>query len=124
MARRALRMRALYLYRGYHAVSMTLGARLVCVASVILVLTLAVRANDQAPSPPASAKASAGQASPTSDYLGSASCAHCHDVQHQQWRNSLHIKMTKPIADATIAGDFTDGTRFSDHDRSYTLGMK
>ena len=32
--------------------------------------------------------------------------------------------MTKPIAEATIAGDFTAGTRFTDHDRSYTLGMK
>jgi predicted CXXCH cytochrome family protein len=112
--------------------SMTPGARLVFGASVILVLTLAVRANDQAPgpsSPPAFAKATAGKqavkpSSPESAYLGSASCARCHDVEHQQWRNSLHIKMTKPIADATIAGDFTDGTRFSDHDRSYTLGMK
>jgi predicted CXXCH cytochrome family protein len=62
--------------------------------------------------------------SPTSDYLGSQSCARCHDVEHQQWRNSLHIKMTKPIAEATIAGDFSSGTRFSDHDRSYTLGQK
>ena len=101
---------------------MTLGARLVFGASVILVLTLAARANDQAlgPSSPQALK----PAGPDSEYLGSASCERCHDVQHQQWRNSLHVKMTKPIAEATIAGDFTDGTRFSDHDRSYTLGTK
>ena len=61
---------------------------------------------------------------PTSDYLGSQSCAKCHDVEHTQWKNSLHIKMTKPVADATIVGDFRDGTTFADHDRSYTFGMK
>ena len=59
-----------------------------------------------------------------SDYLGSQSCAKCHDVEHTQWKNSLHIKMTKPVAEATIVGDFRDGTRFADHDRSYTFGMK
>ncbi len=32
--------------------------------------------------------------------------------------------MTKPVAEATIAGDFREGTRFADHDRSYTFGMK
>ena len=55
-------------------------------------------------------------------YLGSESCARCHDVEHTQWKNSLHIKMTKPIAEAKVAGDFREGTRFADHDRSYTFG--
>jgi len=32
--------------------------------------------------------------------------------------------MTKPIAEATIVGDFRDGTKFADHDRAYTFGMK
>jgi len=32
--------------------------------------------------------------------------------------------MTKPVAEATILGDFRDGTKFADHDRSYTLGSK
>jgi len=32
--------------------------------------------------------------------------------------------MTKPVAEATIAGDFRDGTKFADHDRSYTFGTK
>ena len=32
--------------------------------------------------------------------------------------------MTKPIAEATVVGDFRDGTKFADHDRSYTFGMK
>ena len=32
--------------------------------------------------------------------------------------------MTKPVAEATIVGDFREGTKFADHDRSYTFGMK
>lgn len=105
---------------------MTFGARLVCGASLVLVLAVALRAQTRPPTfaRPDSAPSFGGQASPTSNYLGSASCARCHDVEHQQWRNSLHIKMTKPIADATVVGDFTAGTRFADHDRSYTLGIK
>ena len=32
--------------------------------------------------------------------------------------------MTKPIAEATVIGDFREGTKFADHDRAYTFGMK
>ncbi len=32
--------------------------------------------------------------------------------------------MTKPIAEATVLGDFREGTKFSDHGRSYTFGTK
>ena len=32
--------------------------------------------------------------------------------------------MTKPIAEATVIGDFRDGTKFADHDRAYTFGTK
>ena len=32
--------------------------------------------------------------------------------------------MTKPIAEATVVGDFRDGTKFADHDRAYTFGTK
>src|SRR4029077_5971285 len=59
-----------------------------------------------------------------SEYLGSRSCSPCHATQSEQWNNSLHIKMTKPVADALIVGDFSDGTKFADHDRSYTFGRK
>ena len=59
-----------------------------------------------------------------SEYLGSGACARCHDAEHTQWKNSLHIQMTKPVAEATIVGDFRDGTKFADHDRSYTFGTK
>jgi predicted CXXCH cytochrome family protein len=108
------------------------GIKLVAAAFVLLTLTIVLRANDQAREPlsPRTPSPSSPQAlqpfSPQdqSDYLGSQSCARCHDVEHTQWKNSLHIKMTKPIAEATIVGDFRDGTKFADHDRSYTFGMK
>jgi predicted CXXCH cytochrome family protein len=99
---------------------MTLGTRLVCGAGTMLLLTLVLQASPAPPLP----SASASQASAQADYLGSQSCARCHDVQHQQWTNSLHIKMTKPIAVATVVGDFRDGTRFADHDRAYTFGTR
>lgn len=59
-----------------------------------------------------------------SEYLGSDSCARCHEAAHTQWTNSLHIQMTKPVAEAKIVGDFRDGTTFADHDRSYIFGTK
>jgi len=64
--------------------------------------------------PPASA--------PSGDYIGSTACRRCHEAQHTQWERSLHIKMTKPVAEATILGNFADGTRLSAHGRSYEFG--
>ena len=113
---------------------MTLGTRLVCSATAVLLLTLIVRASEsQAPLSGASDARPAATAQarnvPVSgplgaDYLGSAACASCHEAEHQQWSESLHIKMTKPIAEATVLGDFRDGTRFADHGRAYTFGTK
>jgi predicted CXXCH cytochrome family protein len=105
---------------------MTPGNWLISLSATVMLLAIAVCASDFAAAPEASAAASSRQAvqGPSSDYLGSQSCAKCHDVVHTQWKNSLHIKMTKPVAEATIVGDFRDGTKFADHDRSYTFGMK
>ena len=113
---------------------MTLGTRLVCGATAVLLLTLVVRAGEpqtpESPAPQADSPAVAPRddAQPNSristDYLGSAACASCHEAEHQQWLGSLHIKMTKPIAEAMVAGDFRNGTRFADHDRAYTFGTK
>jgi predicted CXXCH cytochrome family protein len=101
---------------------MSVGSRLVAAAFALLALTVAVRANQAPLAPPQALKPSSPQ--DQSEYVGSQSCAKCHDVEHTQWKNSLHIKMTKPVAEATIAGDFRDGTKFADHDRSYTFGTK
>jgi len=110
---------------------MTRGGVLVCVACAVFALTLALHAQDrpQAPGPTsqaaASAKASASHAPESDgDYLGSDACARCHEAEHELWKNSLHIKMTRPVADAAIVGNFRDGTKFADHDRSYTFGTK
>ena len=105
-----------------------------CVAATILLLTLVVRA---APTV-ATVDASRGYGGPTfaegygaqappqsqSDYRGSASCERCHAKEHAQWKDSLHVKMTKPIAEATVLGDFSEGTTFADHDRAYTFGRR
>jgi predicted CXXCH cytochrome family protein len=108
---------------------MTRGSQAILAAFVLLMLTVALNATGrpQAPSPKPAADAPASQAravQTTSDYTGSESCARCHDVEHTQWKNSLHIKMTKPIAEATVVGDFREGTKFADHGRSYTFGTK
>ena len=107
---------------------MTRGTRLVAAALVLLALTVVLRANDKPAPPPAQAPAPTPapgtRHEAPAEYLGSQSCARCHDVEHTQWKNSLHIKMTKPVAEATIVGDFRERTKFADHDRSYTFGMK
>jgi len=114
---------------------MTLGTKATGAAFLLLTLTVALRAGEphsfKPPSPPTFAKATADKQAVqssglegTSEYLGSQSCERCHDVEHAQWKNSLHIKMTKPIAEATVVGDFREGTKFADHDRSYTFGSK
>ena len=99
---------------------MARGNWLIALTSIALVCT-AVRAAERTFPQAASPKP---QAVETSAYLGSQSCAKCHDVEHTQWKNSLHVKMTKPVAEATIVGDFREGTTFADHDRAYTFGMK
>jgi predicted CXXCH cytochrome family protein len=104
---------------------MTLGARLVWSSAALLLLTLVVHASE--PAPPAAAAqypSPVSSARSADDFLGSKSCARCHDVEHTQWTNSLHVKMTKPIGEAQVVGNFAEGTRFSDHGRSYTLGSK
>jgi predicted CXXCH cytochrome family protein len=87
----------------------------------MLLLTIVLRASE----PPLAPEAPARQAPQgASEYLGSASCERCHQKAFGAWKDSLHIKMTKPIAEATVAGDFRDGTKFADHDRAYTFGSK
>ena len=106
---------------------MSRGNWLLCVASLTLLLTLAVRANtfqDPPTSKPRDLKTSEPQNQGTTDYLGSASCEKCHQADYAGWKNSLHIKMTRPVADATVVGDFREGTKFADHDRSYQFGTK
>src|SRR5262245_20640327 len=56
------------------------------------------------------------------DYLGSKACASCHQDAFDQWQRSLHIRMTKPIAEATVVGDFSSAARLNDHGRAFEFG--
>jgi predicted CXXCH cytochrome family protein len=85
------------------------GCVLLLVATTLLLATFTLRAQ------PAATPAL---------YLGSEQCQRCHQPAYDKWKQSLHIHMTKPIAAATVVGDFTNGARFSDHGRSYEFGRK
>lgn len=103
---------------------MTCGTRLVCVSAALLLLTLVVRAAPPSQGGLKPAPTIAADTAVSSSYAGSASCERCHTEEHAQWKDSLHIKMAKPIADATIVGDFSEGATFADHDRAYAFGRK
>jgi predicted CXXCH cytochrome family protein len=92
-------------------------------ASALFALTFTVSATShslQSPSqsPSASERASAA---PQADYVGSAACARCHQGDYEAWQRSLHVRMTKPIADAEVLGNF-DGARLEGHGRAFEFG--
>lgn len=49
-------------------------------------------------------------------------CARCHQEDYDRWEQSPHIRMTKPVADATVLGDFSEGARLAAHDRRFEFG--
>jgi predicted CXXCH cytochrome family protein len=63
-------------------------------------------------------------AGPSGDYLGSVACRRCHEVEHGQWERSLHIQMTRPVAEATVVGDFSGATRLAEFGRAYEFGRR
>ena len=63
-----------------------------------------------------------GQTDPA--YVGSAACQRCHTDEYDSWKNTLHIQMTKPIAEARVEGDFRPGTHVEQNGRSYTMERK
>ncbi len=108
---------------------MNLGTRLLWTTAALLLFMVALRAseltrNSELVAQPAVSYPAPASADSSGDYLGSKACAPCHEVEQTQWTNSLHIKMTKPIAEALVVGDFSAGTRFADHGRAYTFGSK
>jgi hypothetical protein len=56
-----------------------------------------------------------------SGYVGSKACGQCHEEQYGSWRKTLHVQMTKPIAEATVVGDFRPGTRIEQYGRSASM---
>jgi hypothetical protein len=62
------------------------------------------------------------QPSPASNgYTGSQSCQSCHAAAYDTWRRTLHVQMTKPIAEARVEGDFSPAAAFAQNGRSYTM---
>jgi predicted CXXCH cytochrome family protein len=103
---------------------MASGSKALVAAALLLLATIALRANDQAPSPHVPSPQAQAPETSASDYVSSSACARCHEAAHTQWKNSLHIQMTRPVAEAKIAGDFRDGTKFAAHDRAYAFGTR
>ncbi len=98
------------------------ATRLTFAAAVLFVAALSIRVTTLGEAPAAPEQRPAPVAPDAPDYIGSVACARCHEESMDQWEHSLHIRMTQPVAQATILGDFRDGTRFSDHGRSYEVG--
>lgn len=112
-----------------------LGARLAAMGPRTPLLTLAaaalfaslwVASGRSAPQTPASAPPLAAPVAAGDDrgYLGSAACESCHEEAYGRWKSSLHIKMTRQLADANVAGDFSPRAAFTAHGRSYTFARK
>src|SRR5690242_6358950 len=74
------------------------------------------------PRPGASARSGATGPDP-SEYIGSAACQRCHETEYASWRRTLHVQMTRPIADALVEGAFGDArpVRFEAYGRSYAM---
>ena len=96
------------------------GNTLLFTALTVFLITFSVRA--AMPPRLAPAHASQGPSATSTDYLGSKACARCHQADYDQWERSLHVRMTQPIADAVVLGDFTNGTRFAAHGRAFEVG--
>lgn len=88
------------------------GTRIAFVAAALLVTStwLAARRAPQTPT--------------QSDYAGSKACQACHPDAFSRWQASLHIQMTRPVAEATVLGDFSSGARLNAHGRSYGFGTR
>ena len=93
---------------------MRTGAALLVAACAVFALTFAVRAMPQSPQPSQSVAHESGQPS----YVGSAACERCHQEDYDEWKRSLHVRMTKPIAEAEVIGDFS-GARLTAHGRGF-----
>src|SRR5262249_6330125 len=57
-------------------------------------------------------------------YVGSSACQRCHEPEYDTWRRSLHVQMTKPIAEARVLGDFSAGTKLQADGRAYEMSRR
>lgn len=96
---------------------------LLLAAFTLLIATLTLRAAGYSRAQPAAATPASAPVS-AALYLGSEACASCHESQYAQWKESLHVRMTSPIAQATVVGDFSRAAGFSAHGRAYRFGHR
>jgi predicted CXXCH cytochrome family protein len=103
---------------------MRTGSLLLSVAASVLVATTWVAAS-RGVQPPASrpAPGSAEISSRSADFVGSEACQTCHQEAYAKWQASLHVQMTRPIAAATVLGDFSGRAAFTAHGRAYTFSQ-
>jgi predicted CXXCH cytochrome family protein len=102
---------------------MSPGSRLIFLAVVVFGAVVALRAQDvdaQKAGPAIAGPLPVNQSDVSADYAGSNACAACHQAEHGQWARSLHIRMTKPVAEALIVGNFDD-VSFADNGRAYRM---
>jgi cytochrome c553 len=101
---------------------MSQGNRLILFAALIFGGTISARAFPQDPVASGFSRKDlpVKQSDVSADYAGSSACAACHQIEHGQWARSLHIRMTKPVADALIVGNF-DKVSFADNGRAYRM---
>ena len=76
--------------------------------------------------PPATLAQAVPAAEPATGYTGSAACQRCHEPEYDSWRHTLHVQMTKPIAEARVVGDFSSGARLDETGagRSYVMAAR
>src|SRR6476660_2314946 len=74
--------------------------------------TLVAYSGQNAPAAPAAAA-----------YVGSTACQRCHEPQYSSWRRTLHVQMTKPVAEARVEGSFgeKDPVLLAAYGRSYAM---
>ncbi len=58
---------------------------------------------------------------PWGDYLGSRSCAPCHEKAYAGWRDSFHSRTLYDAVPRTVFGDFTGSARFEDDRFAYRV---
>jgi predicted CXXCH cytochrome family protein len=102
---------------------MRTGSLLLSVAAALLLGSSWVVASrgEQGVTPPPAAGVPVA-APRAAGYVGSEACQACHADAFAKWKASLHIQMTRPVATASVLGDFSGRATLSAHDRSYTFG--
>ena len=78
-----------------------------CNAAVLVAAAL-LAGCEPAPTPESADRPATATPVAEADYIGSASCAACHQTQHQAWMSSHHQKAMLEPSTGSVVGDFAD----------------